>query len=284
MTEEPIVENAEPKSPPHSPEGNPPPSVTPIRSRRKKILVPIVLAVIGLALLLGGFLTYPRRPQPSAPLSGFVSVVGFSRYVDAHMGLIFYTVDQLHPDLSRVTVQVLMGSSPPPGARADMQLSGLGATTVTRCSPSCTEMGGPPGTWDAEPYFATDWAATAYFFVRARSFAVAANGATAEAAFPGLIFTGSHPTVVRLTYHIPSANTYDWSSTPAATLTSSRAVWTEPVTPGTAFMQGVTQPRVATGINHAAETHDSTLTLWAGVLFGLGGGALVAAVQEALHD
>ncbi len=98
------------------------------------------------------------------------------------------------------------------------------------------------------------------------------------------MFTGSHPTAVSLRYHIPGANTYDWSSTPAATLTNSRAVWTEQVTPATAFMQGVTQPRVAFGINHAAETNDSNLILAVGVLFGLAGGALVAAVQETLHD
>jgi hypothetical protein len=180
-----------------------------------------------------------------------------------------------------VTVRVLTGSRRP-GARAGIQLSQLGAATVTRCSPSCTE--GAPGTWNAEPYFGTDGIATAYFWVKARSFAVAANGATAEVAFPSLLFTGVDPTEVGLFYHIPSANSYDWSSTPATTLTSSRASWTEPVTPSTAYTLGVTQPRVASGTNRAAETHDSNFTLAAGVLFGLGGGALVAAVQEALHD
>jgi hypothetical protein len=89
---------------------------------------------------------------------------------------------------------------------------------------------------------------------------------------------------VSLQYNISSANTYDWSSTPPVELTNSRAVWAEQVSPGTALAPGFAQPRVASGINHAAETHDSNLILAAGVLFGLAGGALVAAVQEALHD
>jgi len=55
--------------------------------------------------------------------------------------------------------------------------------------------------------------------------------------------------------------------------------WLETVPAGDQPLGGVTSARVATGVNHGAQQRDSNLTLAAGVLFGLGGGALIAAVQ-----
>ena len=40
---------------------------------------------------------------------------------------------------------------------------------------------------------------------------------------------------------------------------------------------------VATGINHASEARDNDLTFLAGALVGVAGGALLSAIQEALH-
>jgi len=47
---------------------------------------------------------------------------------------------------------------------------------------------------------------------------------------------------------------------------------------------GNTISRIAVGTNHAAQQRDSDFTLIAGILFGIGGSALIAAFQEALHD
>ena len=41
--------------------------------------------------------------------------------------------------------------------------------------------------------------------------------------------------------------------------------------------------RAAVGINHAEQTTDDNKTFVAGALIGLAGGALLSAVQEALH-
>jgi hypothetical protein len=289
MTEEPTVKGAEPESPPHGPEGKPPPAVTRTRSRRKKILVPVVLAVIGLALLLAGFRAYPRRAEPPVPVAPGLAVSGSSvspsDYVNRHLGEIFVEVDQVHPDAARLIIQIQLTSvaNMPRGERALIGMDNPGGA-VMHCSPSCANDSGGS---TAVPYVSpNDGTATASFLVKAHSLGVAANGVTAEAAFPQLTFAGTKPAIMRVTYQVPSASSYDWSSYPPYGLTGSRAVWQEPVIPnqGQLFGGSLTVVRIATGINHAAEAHDSNLTLIAGVLFGLGGGALVAAVQEALHD
>jgi hypothetical protein len=283
MAEEPTVKSAEPESPPHDPEGNPPAAATRTRSRRKKILVPVVLAVIGLALLLAGFRMYPRRAEPPVPVAPDLSISGLlspSDYVNRHIGEIFIEVDQVHPDVARLIIQIQLTSvaNMPRGERASIELSDAGGA-IMHCSPSCS------GSGTAVPYVTpSDGTATAYFLVKAHSFGVAANGVTAEAAFPQLTFAGTQPAVMRVVYQIPSASSYDWSSYPPFALTNSRGFWQEPVIPGHLFGGGLAVGRIATGINRVAEAHDSTLTLIAGVLFGLGGGALVAAAQEALHD
>jgi hypothetical protein len=263
-------------------------------------LVPAVLAVIGLALLLAGFFAYPRRAESAAPISGYVVVsgIGLARnYVNSHIQTVYYTVDQLHPDIARLTVRLLLsGDSVPHGAQVRIHIrDGPGlvpgvpavGVPITHCSPSPCHVNQPfPNEALSAPHFASDGTATAYFFVKAQSFGVAVNGVTAAAAFPALFTPGTRPATLVLTYQIPSASSYDWSSYPPTGLDNSRAVWAEPLTAQQMPVAGLggTLARVATGINHAAETHDSTLTLLAGVLFGLGGGALVAAVQEALHD
>ena len=124
--------------------------------------------------------------------------------------------------------------------------------------------------------------ATAIFEVQAHSYEVAANGASAAVGLPQLDYSGTRQAELFLHYQFPSASSYDWSSFPADfTPEPSSVTWSETLPPS--LFPSVTSARVASGINHSAETHDSNFTLAAGVLFGLGGGAFVAAVQEALH-
>jgi hypothetical protein len=265
---------------------NPPAAISPTRSRRKKILVPVVLTVIGLALLLVGFLVYPRRAEPPTPLLGAVFITGASGYVSHHIEGINFRVDQVHPDLARLTIQIQLttAASRRHGQQAVIGISDLGLA-IMHCSPSCIGIDVARDT--AQPHVKSDGTATAYFLVKAHSFGVAANGVTASAAFPQLFFSGTRPATMTLTYNIPSADSYDWSAYPPSDLSNTHATWEEPFVPNQLPLGGGGQwilSRVVTGINHAAETSDSTLTLIAGVLFGLGGGALVAAIQEALHD
>ena len=77
---------------------------------------------------------------------------------------------------------------------------------------------------------------------------------------------------------IPSAKSYDWSAFAPIDLGTGLTTWQEQIA-----NYGITPSRIVVGINHAAQSRHDTLVLVAGILFGIGGGALVAAVQEALH-
>ena len=78
---------------------------------------------------------------------------------------------------------------------------------------------------------------------------------------------------------------YDWSSFPTSAINNSDAAWTIATTSSVSGRQAVasTPGRVAVGINHARQASDNDKTFVAGALLGLAGGAILSAVQEALH-
>lgn len=304
MTEKPNLKGAKPESQSHSPEGTPPPGAAAKRSRRKKILVPAVLTAIGMAVILFGLWMYPRRVEVVTPVSAQLQVSGSSNYVNSHMEQIDYTVEQVRPDVTLLYVQVLLDvlgidNEVPRGSSVTISYSGAGGgpgtgglgtgAPVLRCYPQC-QYGG--GFVYVNPYFSrsgtTAGAATASIYLAANSLGVAANGATASIAFPEIVFYGTRPALLNLDYLEPSVDSYDWSSSyPASWLTSSGGGWSEAVVPAVSAAlsgPGVTNGRVAIGINHSAQQQDSNFTLAAGILFGIGGGALIGAVQEALRD
>ena len=115
------------------------------------------------------------------------------------------------------------------------------------------------------------------YFVKANHFGVTYNGVTASAAMPEVYYKGPGTPNLLTQYGIPSASSYDWSSFPPLYANGIFASWEEPVTGGR--IPG----RAAVGINHAEQTTDDNKTFVAGALIGLAGGALLSAVQEALH-
>ncbi len=308
MPEETTAQSEGPDSAPHSPQGNPPsadgsargaratrvradaPAATgPARSRRKKILVPTVLGAIGVAVIAVGLWMYPQRHEVSAPSVPTMSIFGSSPYVNDHMQIIYYTVWQDRPGVARVEVDVQLGGSPyvnggysvPRGARTTIEFTA--GARILACSPNCSLTEGE-GVGSTSPLFqhagSLPPTATAVFDVRARNYQVAANGVTAAVGLPDLVFYGTSQAELELDYrNFPSADSYDWSSLPGEVIHKSDVFWSESVLPG-----GVTSARVVTGVNQAAQQQDSNFTLAAGVLFGIGGSALVAAAQEALHD
>jgi hypothetical protein len=78
-------------------------------------------------------------------------------------------------------------------------------------------------------------------------------------------------------YHIPSAASYDWSSFPTVRADTSVATWME------TLVTYATPARVAVGINRVEKSSDDSKIFFAGALLGIGGAAVVAAIQEALH-
>ncbi len=120
--------------------------------------------------------------------------------------------------------------------------------------------------------------ATADFFVKAHSFGVASNGITASAAIPEVTYQGPGQPMLVVTYDIPSAASYDWSSFPTASVNNSTASWVEDLT------NGDTGARAAVGISPSGQATHDTETLLAGTLLGLAGGAILSAIQEALDS
>jgi hypothetical protein len=281
MTEKPTVKGAEPESPPNSPEHDPSPAVGARRrrSRSKKILVPTVLAALGLGLIVVAWFLYPRRAPVEVVTGAAVVIIGSSPYIDNHMGDIFYSVDPARPGVARVVVSVqLDGTDAPPGAYAQITL--YSGAWILRCSPRC----GPGANSTASPRFQLSPQANAVFYVQSRNYEVAANGATAAVGFPAVDSTATHPEHLVLQYNFPSAGSYDWSAFPGGDFSKPPAAfWAETVVPGYGPSGAQASARVASAVNPAVQQHDSNLTLAVGILFGIGGGALVAAVQETLR-
>jgi hypothetical protein len=325
MTDKPTVKSAEPESPPHSPKSNPPPTVgsapnawavrvtaSPpataprMRPRWKKILVPTVLAVLGAGLIVAAWGLYPRRGPVAGVTGATVEITGSSPYINDHIQLILYDVQQARPGVARVEVDVQLDGPPyvneaytriPRGAYAEITLYAgakmLDCSAVAALIPTPSGRGCTPGETVglAWPQFQPPTGfglstATAVFYVRARSYEVAANGATAAVGFPEVDSTETHPADLQLEYqNFPTASAYDWSTFPGGDFSKSLgATWSETVQPGNPVSGAVASARVATAVNPTAQQHDSNLILAVGVLFGIGGSALVAAAQEALHD
>jgi len=281
MTENPSGETPDPESLPHGSDGNPAPADTPARSSPKKLRSVIVLAVIGLALLWLGYHIYPRRADIQAAAAPDLGVQSESPALNDNIGSIFYTVDQVHPDLAKVTVGVLLGGgSWAPGSSLEIQLA-LTGQHIVHCSPDCTLVEGNYNEAANFKPLPQTGEAFATFLVRASSFGAPANGVTAEATVPGVGTTGlaAGPQYLWTRYeNFPSVSSYDWSPDPPQFLGNYDAVWGEPLE------KVGTSSRIVVGTNHGAQQRDSNFTLFAGILFGIGGGALIAAVQEWLHD
>lgn len=115
--------------------------------------------------------------------------------------------------------------------------------------------------------------------VKADHFGAIFNDVTASAVIPEITYYGpSTPARALLAgYEIPSATSYDWSSFQPQSFTKGFTVWAEN------FSVGDTQSRVAVGINHGEQTRDDFMIFLAGAVIALGGAAILAASQEALH-
>jgi hypothetical protein len=245
------------------------------------VLRPIVLGAIGLALLLISFLLYPRTtelPSPAFPrleLSAPFSVA----FID-------YSVVQVSPAVAEMRISVVLPTGtpgPPADAAALLSVAPPLGTGFRDCHlPACGVRGTgatSASIWAERLTFRpvnSTGAATADFFVNARSFGVTSNGVDASAAIPEVIYHGLGTPILLTAYRLRSASSYDWSSLPAAAVTGTVAAWQQDLA------SGDTAGRTAVGVDHAAQTGDDIKIFVAGALLGIAGGAIIAAVQEAL--
>lgn len=277
-SESPEPKNSGAQNPPPRPPGEDPPSPAEHeRTRWKKIFAPLVLAILGGLLLLAARLEYPRvtTDVPNASLSSLIIST------TVKLSEIDYTVFQRSPTATDVSISLIpLGGEPERGpALAELYLS----------QPSAGIPGSGVPILHKQVFFQSIdggvSSTVANFYLKARSFGVTYNGVTASAAIPRILLQGQGTPILDVSYFIPSASSYDWSSFPATVLSNSIAAWTvyfaktNSLGPSWADTQG----QIAVGINRSAQAHDDTGTFIAGALLGLGGAAIIAGVQEALH-
>ena len=265
------------KSPPVPSGGKSPPPTADNRSRYKKIVTPLVLAILGLLLLLSARLMYPPAVTENPDTSLFSLSIDTSEPVNS----ISCSVTQLSSARTEVLITVLSIEAFPPHGSSQVAISlypqlsefsgqGLSKTVVFNTL-----------------FFKTDHFAQAQFIFKARSFGLTYNGHTASAAIPYVIFRGPGIPEFGIDYEsFPAASSYDWSSFPASAVSNLRVSWDVPLTEvvgaGHEVAATPTQGQIVIGINHSAQVSDDRRTFYAGALLGLAGGALLSAVQEVL--
>jgi hypothetical protein len=260
------------------------------RWRRKKIVTPIVLAVVGVALGIMAVVLYPSRTQLPAPTYSVLHL-----YSKLPVATITYQVYQVSPATAEMRISVLLASTPnaPAGAQGSLRVfPPIGITFHPCLTPFCQNEGSNNYVWDQALTFrltkgpgalpdTTRLGMNAFvdIFVAAQGYGVTSDGATASAAIPKLLYTGPGTVSLVTQYNIPSANDYDWAAFPPAFADGSKAEWLEQMNSGNVI------PDVdAAGTDHATQARDGDLTFGAGALVGLAGGALLAALQTALSD
>jgi hypothetical protein len=264
------------------------------RSNRKKLLIPVLLGLLGVSLVTTGFIISPR-PVAAIPVPAYPKLTISTTAV---IGEITYSVDQIHPteaDL-RISMTITFPALNPfgGGRTATLQVTLPPGIQFLNCPNGCSNPStGTASTWRRALAFKSGLAGdqpntvTALFPVAAQSFGASFNGLNAYATLPRVSYqlTGAGLTGIptspafHATFQIPSANSYDWSAFPAALVTDSAAAWSESLP----VPKGTTAQATATGTNQAAESRRTYLTFLYGLLLGIGGGALVSAIQEALH-
>ena len=257
---------------------------------RKKLLAPVVLAVIGVAFALVAWAIYPSRTQLPVPTYTTLHLIS-----NTDINTVTYQVRPFSSSIALVKISVLLpsGSSGPHAGPPQASLyvfPPAGSSLICLPSSCFPQEGGnnyyyhrltfvrAMGPGDLPNVRKVGINAFAAFAVRAHDFGVTADGATASAAIPKLHYTGPGTPSLITQYKIRSANLYDWSSLPPAYVNGSEAQWLEQMSGS-----GVLTDVDAVGANHAVQKQDSDLSFLAGVFLGVGGGALVGAAQEALH-
>jgi hypothetical protein len=285
MPDEPATQSPEPESPARATPGAPP-STKRSRSVLKTVLktwwVPLTLAVLGLGLFYAGRGLYPKKTSESPSASYSILYV---KTTVPEIIAVKYNVYQISPGIARVRVWVVSKLPQAAGRHAKVTLLPPAGTYFRECPPPCGIIqADPPGaTWtktvtfgyvsELLPYLS----ARTDFFVKARHFGVNFNDVNVSAAIPDVVYNGNKGAFLEVSYPIPSAARYDWSSLPVAAADRARAYWEEPIP------AGETAGRIAVGVDQAAKANDDKKAFWAGALIALAGAAILTAATEVVH-
>ncbi len=263
------------------------------RLLQKKVIRPAALAAVAVLAGVLALILYPSRTQLPAPTYTTLQLVSpFA--VEA----VNYAVYQ-EPAVAKVEIWVLYtdgqnASRPPAGQRAALFVFPPIGTTFATC-PAHLCFASRDGTsyWEEHLTFrqavgpsilpdvnGPGMYASFDLYLKSSNYGAISDGATAAAALPKLLLYGNTPGQPNLLtrYRLQAANTYDWPTFPPAFSDSTSAEWLEQMT-----SPGDIPDLEATGVNHGVQAQDNDLTFLAGALVGVAGGALLGAIQEALH-
>jgi hypothetical protein len=281
-SDESAAQTPEAESPPSAPLASWPPRRSLMRSSQNYYPA-VVLVIAGLFVTLAGFLQYPKSTTGvSTPFSAALTVV-----TALPMSTITYSVHQ-YPAMAKVTIEADMLARPPGAARpTTLNVDLPYGVNFSDChSEACKTTNGFE-TWTGPLTFrsthGSGWAASVTFAVESSSFGISTNGLVASVALPSVTYLISQSTsgavqpIFLAKYGIASANSYTWSGYPAAGAGTDTAVWKEQL------INGETAGQMVDGNNSSSQARVTVATFYAGILFGLGGGLTVAAVQEAVH-
>ena len=256
------------------------------RSLLRKFLRSIALAVIGGVLLVVALFLYPSPSELSTPSYATLDVRS-----SFPLQTIGYIVNQVSPSIAMITIELVLPTGvlhpPSQASSAYIALFPPPGIAFKSCSAGCTFNRADnvyewSGTVDINSEYnfggKLTGVAAATFLIRAHDFGYVSDDVNASAAIPAVTYFGQGSPLLETAYYDATAvATYDWSALQPESAIGSRALWDEPL------VSGATQGRIAVGVDHANETKDNNLTFFAGALIGLAGGALLSAVQEALH-
>jgi len=106
------------------------------------------------------------------------------------------------------------------------------------------------------------------------------NGESAIAELPLVHVLGSGASGLNVTYEAPGADSYDWSIPPNPYGPINGVSYYEPLA-GNSYLAASNME--ITGTNYRAQANDNRNTFISGILLGVAGGAVIAAVQDGLH-
>jgi hypothetical protein len=247
----------------------------------KMMVTPIILVLLGIALLPVALALYPSPAEASAPAYARLLVV-----TNQNITFIDYTVFQVTPTLAKVFLKVVRdvptADTKAPAPFATIVFSPPLGTGFQSCHGGCARVRGrtPAFTWMVPLVFITkDANVYASFAVKAKSLGVSDNGVNAEVALPEVLYQGyGTPEILTFYHDIPSAASYDWSALPPAAYANSTIGWNEPVAGED------TQSKIAVGINQSRQSSDDHLAFIAGALIGVAGGAVLSGIQKVLEN
>lgn len=240
----------------------------------RRFWVPLAFVGVGVCTLIAGWLVFPAPNTLHA-----AATIGVAIYPTEQNDAVEVRVTPLTAQSSRVELTVASPDpatqNPPPSLSTRIHFPS--GSVVHGCERLCLKqslgMHWAPGDGSSPR-----WESTQVYTVENPGSVVLANDDNGVEGVLPQVYGTEQLDSINLWVGLAGAPRYDWTGGPPPnTVEPGRVRWV--LDPGLA-KQGE-QP--VTAVDRVAQAHDTAKTLWAGILLGIGGAALIAALQEYLH-